>query len=93
MLLSFHLDTKDGHAINSLLGFFVNNIFEPIYSLEQKLIGMHHTTWRLRINKNHSIQFSELNRHLDILQTTSSNPYIVSSRNLMGCVRQHGDSE
>ena len=93
MLLSFHLDTKDGHALNSLFGFFQTTSSKPIYSLEQKIIGMHHTTWRLRINKNHSNQFSELNIHLDILQTTSSNQYIVSSRNLMGCVRQHGDSE
>ena len=30
---------------------FSNNFFQPIYSLEQKLIGMHHATWSLRINK------------------------------------------
>ena len=45
---SFHSDTKDGHALNSLLGNF---------------------------------------------QTTSSNLYIILSRNLLGCIMQHWDSE
>ena len=30
---------------------FSNNFFQPIYSLKQKLIGMHHAAWRLRMNK------------------------------------------
>ena len=47
MLLSFHSDTKDDHAVNSLLGIF---------------------------------------------QKTSSNTYFLLSRNLMGGIMQHGDS-
>ena len=48
MLLLFHSDIKDGHALNNLLGIF---------------------------------------------QTISSNPYILLSRNLMGCIMQPGDLE
>ena len=29
---------------------FSNNFFQPICSLEQKLMGMHHATWSLRLN-------------------------------------------
>ena len=34
-----------------------------------------------------------LNSLLGIFQTTPSNPYILLSRNLMGCIMQPGDSE
>ena len=36
---------------------FSNNFFQTIYSLEQKFIGMHHATWRLRINKIISFRY------------------------------------
>ena len=56
---------------------FSNNLFQPSYSLEQKLDGRHHTTWRLRTNKI-------INSHLGIFQTTYSNPYFLLSIKLMG---------
>ena len=56
---------------------FLNNLFQPTYSLEQKLDGRHHTTWRLRTNKI-------INSHLGILQTTYSNPYFFLSIKLIG---------
>ena len=49
------------------------------------------------MNKIIQIRYQRLPRtkqpFLYFIETTSFNPYIVSSRNLTRCVSQHGDSE
>ena len=46
---------------------FLNNLFEPTYSLEQKLDGRHHTTWRLRTNQIINSQFGIYKQHIPTL--------------------------
>ena len=75
---------------NSLTNIF----FQTIYTLEQKLDGRLHATFRLRNSyiipiALHIKDCQALNSHLIILQTSSSSkPYILLSRNLMGGSRQ-----
>ena len=41
----------------------------------------------------HIIDGNFLKGHLEILQTSSSNPYVLISQKLIGDIRQYGDSE
>ena len=81
---------KDCLALNSHFGI----LHQTIYSLEQKLDGRLHATLRLRNSliipiSLHIKDCLALNSHLVILQTSSSSkPYIILSRNLMGGSRQ-----
>ena len=72
-------------------------ILQIISSKPYVLLSWNQVTWRLKMNKSFYSDIKdgqELNNNLDILQTTSSSkPYVLLSRNLIGCVKPKGDSE
>ena len=107
-LKSVHSDIKDGHALNSHLGFLQAISSSKPYIL----LSRNQATWRLSIDKisgwpktkqqswymSSNILPKSIFPHkqkLDwMLQAkTSSNPYILLSRNLMEGIMQHGDLE
>ena len=60
MLLSFHSDTKDSLALNSLLGIF-KQLLQTIYYLKQKLDERQQADWFHR--KADTIPFRCLREH------------------------------
>ena len=88
MLLSFHLDAKDGHALNILLGIFQTTSSNPNILLSKNLMGclrQHRDSEKLKLPYSHIKDSHALNSHLGILQLTSSfKPYILLSRQVDG---------
>ena len=96
MLLTFLSDTRDDHAVNSLLGNFQTTSSNTYFLLSRNLVGgiMQHGD----LNKlNYSTQKSTMVKNLTgivcSLNNISSIPYILLSINIVGCVRQQRDSE
>ena len=50
MLLSFHSDTNDGHALNSFLGSLQTTSSNPYFLLSIKAMGVFKAKWRPRIS-------------------------------------------
>ena len=75
-----------------------NNIFPPIFLLEQKIDSSLQGKMETQNRLSHSIQISKMAIHYyshhEILQTTSvSKPYVLMSRNLIGWIMPKRDSE
>ena len=75
-----------------------NNIFQLIFSLEQKIDSSLQGKMETQNRLSHSIQISKMAIHYyshhEILQTTSvSKPYVLMSRNLIGWIMPKRDSE
>ena len=94
MLLSFHSDTKDGHALNSLLGLFHTTSSKPYITLSRNLMEgfRQHGDWELA----EIITFQRLPSTKQPSWYSSTNIFQTIyplEQKLMKGFLQHGDSE
>ena len=78
--------SKTAKHLTAIIIFYSNNIFQPIYCHKQKLDGMCQATSgdseKLNSSQSHIKNDHVLNSHLEILQTASSKPNVLLSKNL-----------